>query len=345
MRAGTSRGPFFDLRDLPLDEATRNTVLLKVMGSPDPHQIDGLGGASTVTSKAVMVQPSERAHVDVDYLFAQVGIDRPVVDTIPTCGNMMTGVGPFAIEKGWVDVTADETVVRVYNINTDAHMELIVPTPGGVVNYTEGTTEISGVPGTGAPIQLNFFDVGGGTTGSIFPSGNRTDQIFGVDVTIVDASNLVMLLRAEDFGLDGTEEGAFFENNRVLMEQLEKMRLEAGLMAGLGDVRDSVLPRIGLLSASTNAHIKSRYLTPHALHPSHPVTGAICIAAACNATGTVGAHLVGRDNGDDNPFMIEHPSGMMPVFIEVAGEGEDFIVKKAGTLRTARKIMDGFVYF
>ena len=198
MRAGTSRGPFLDLRDLPTDIEKRDKILLKIMGSPDKKQIDGLGGAAFVTSKLVMVQPSEREGIDVDYLFAQVIMDKPIVDTKPTCGNMMSGVAPFAIEKGWVEATHPETRVMVYNFNTDSTIEMVVQTPVGMVNYTGGDFSIDGVPGTGAPILMNLSGIAGGATGKLFPTGNRRDTINGIEVSIVDAGNLMMLIKAED---------------------------------------------------------------------------------------------------------------------------------------------------
>ena len=197
MRGGTSKGPFFDMRDLPSDVKKRNEILLKVMGSPDASQIDGLGGTVTVTSKVVMAQPSTRKGIDVDYLFAQVDIKNPVVDTTPPCGNMMAGVGPFAIEKGWVKATIPETRVMVYNINTKSIIEEIVQTPNGVVEYN-GTMKIDGVPGTAAPVILNLFDQVGGKTGKLMPTGKIKEQIQGIDVTLLDAGSTMMLVKASD---------------------------------------------------------------------------------------------------------------------------------------------------
>lgn len=346
MRAGTSRGPFLDLRDLPKDIEKRDKMLLKIMGSPDKKQIDGLGGAAFVTSKLVMVQPSERIGIDVDYLFAQVIIDRPIVDTKPTCGNMMSGVAPFAIEKGWVKATHPETTVMVYNFNTDSTIEMVVQTPNGKVNYSDGDFAIDGVPGTGAPILMNLSGIAGGATGKLFPTGNRKDNINGLDVSIVDAGNLMMLMKADDLGLTGLEDSKFFATNKALMTQIESTRLQAGLKAGLGDVSDSVLPKVGILSkARVGGTIKSQYLTPHSLHPTHAVSGAVCIATASKAKGTVAADIANVSDELAEKIILEHPSGVIPVNIEVAGEGNNFTVIKAGTLRTARKIMEGDVFF
>lgn len=345
MRGGTSRGPYLDLRDLPKDTKERDAVLLKIMGSPDTRQIDGLGGAEFVTSKVVMAAPSERDGIDVDYLFAQVIIDKPVVDTSPTCGNMMSGVGPMAIEKGWVKATHPETKIMVYNFNTDSIMETIIQTPNGEINYTDGDLEVTGVPGTGAPIVMNLFRQAGGKTGKLFPTGNRMDNIQGIDVSMVDAGNIMILMRASDFGLTGKEDKKFFGENKALMTKIESIRRQAGQIAGMGDVSDIVLPKVGLLlKPQAGGTIKSMYLTPHSLHPAHAVSGAVCIGTACKAKGTIAAELANVNEELTEKIILEHPSGFIPVMIEVSGKGKDFTVEKAGTLRTARKIMDGFVY-
>jgi len=345
MRGGTSRGPYIDMRDLPTDIVERDAILLKIMGSPDTRQIDGLGGAEFVTSKLVMAEPSKREGIDVDYLFAQVIIDKPVVDTSPTCGNMMTGVAPFAIERGWVEITHPETKVMIYNHNTNSIIETIVQTPYGDLNYTDGDVEIKGVPGTGAPIVMNLFNQAGGKTGKLFPTGNRKDIIQGVEVSIVDAGNIMMLTKASNFGLTGKEDKEFFANNKDLMTKIESIRQEAGRMAGMGDVSEIVLPKVGLLLApQAGGSIKSMYLTPHTLHPAHAVSGAVCIGTACKAKGTVAADLAVVNDEASEKIILEHPSGSLPVMITVSGKGETFNVEKAGTLRTARKIMDGFVY-
>jgi 4-oxalomesaconate tautomerase len=345
MRGGTSKGPFFDMRDLPQDINERNQFLLKVMGSPDAKQIDGLGGTVTVTSKVVMAQPSKRNGIDVDYLFAQIDIENPVVDTTPPCGNMMAGVGPFAIEKGWVKITKPETKVMIYNINTKSIIEEIVQTPNGKVEYN-GTMHIDGVPGTAAPVAMYLFDQVGGKTGKLMPTGKIKEQIQGIDVTLLDAGSTMVLMKASDLGMDGTEGEDFFKKNTALMAKIEKIRLEAGERMGLGDVRESVLPKVGILSKprKEGTNITSRYLTPHTLHPSHAVTGAICIGTALKIKGSV-AHEVGVTDGKDREMIIiEHPSGVIEVSIEIEKKGETINVKKVGTVRTVRKIMEGQVF-
>ena len=346
MRGGTSKGPFFDKRELPSNRKDRDAILLKVMGSPDHNQIDGLGAAVTVTSKVVMAEPSKRPNIDVDYLFAQVDIDNPIVDTLPPCGNMMAGVGPFAIEKGWVKASNPETRVRIFNINTNSIIEEIVQTPNGKVVYS-GNAQIDGVPGTASPIIMNLSNQVGGKTGKQLPTGKLKEVINGVEVSILDAGSLMVLIKAKDLGLVGDENKAFFDENKVLMKKLEAIRLEAGLRAGMGDVSDSVLPKIGILSSPTDAkhNIRSLYFTPKTLHPSHAVTGAICIGAALKLKGTV-ASEVGIQNEQLREFVIiEHIAGIIEVNIEMKNTDKGLQLDKAGTLRTVRKIMEGYVYY
>lgn len=346
MRGGTSKGPFFDMRDLPTDIAARDKILLKIMGSPDPLQIDGLGGTETVTSKVVMVQPSTRKGIDVDYLFAQVDIEEPIVDTAPPCGNMMAGVAPFAIEKGWVKATIPETKVMVYNINTKSIIEEIVQTPNGRVQY-EGKMSISGVPGTASPVVMNLFDQVGGKTGKMLPTGKVREQIQGVDVTLLDAGTVMVLMKAEDLGMKGDEPAEFFVKNTALMEKIEKIRLEAGEKMGMGDVKNSVLPKVGLLSAprTKGNNIKSQYLTPHTLHAAHAVTGAICVGTALKLKGSVASDVGITNDAVSEMIIVEHPSGVIEVKLEMEKKGDFVSLKKAGTIRTVRKIMEGFAFY
>jgi 4-oxalomesaconate tautomerase len=346
MRGGTSKGPFFDKRDLPTNKKERDAIILKVMGSPDPRQIDGLGAVATVTSKVVMAEPSKRKGIDVDYLFAQVDIEKPIVDTLPPCGNMMAGVGPFAIEKGWVKARHPETRVKIFNINTNSIIEEVVQTPNGKVTYS-GNAQIDGVPGMAAPVIMNLFDQVGGKTGKLLPTGQLQETINNVPVSIIDAGSLMVLIKANSVDLVGNENQAYFENHPELMQRLEAIRLEAGLRAGMGDVKDNVLPKIGILSPPTrdNGNIQSRYLTPKTLHPSHAVTGAICIGTALKLKGTVAAE-VGKENGQLRELIvIEHPAGIIEINIEMKPNGTTLTLEKAGTIRTVRKIMEGFVFY
>ena len=230
------------------DAAARDRVLLAAMGSPDVRQIDGLGGADTLTSKVAIVSKSTRPGVDVDYLFAQVDIGKPIVDTAPSCGNMLAGVAPFAIETGMFPAADGETQVMIFNVNTEARIEAIVQTPGEV-QYT-GDARIDGVPGTAAPIVLNFMDVVGSVSGKMLPTGNPRDVIDGIEVTCIDVAMPMIMMRAKDFGLTGYEGRAEINANKALFARIEPIRLEAGRRMGFGDVSDKVIPKVGLLVAA-----------------------------------------------------------------------------------------------
>ena len=351
MRGGTSRGPFFLLEDLPADPEVRDRVLLAAMGSPDPRQIDGLGGATTVTSKVAMVSPSQRPGIDVDYRFAQVWLDKAIVDTAPSCGNMLAGVGPFAIERGLVTPDADETRVRIFDVNTGSRIEAIVQTPGRAVTYA-GDQRIDGVPGTGAPVVLSFSDVVGSKCGAMFPTGTVQEEIDGVAVSCVDVAMPMVMMRAGDLGLSGYDPGEIM-GNAVLMRRIEKIRLEAGRRMGLGDVAESVVPKVGIMARPRcGGVVYSCYLTPHHVHATHAVTGAICVACCVLIQGTVASRVAplptkpvtGPAADIFATVRIEHPSGLMDIRVETGEGGAELGVQRAGVVLTARKIMDGLVF-
>jgi 2-methylaconitate cis-trans-isomerase PrpF len=336
MRGGTSRGPFFLESDLPASPPARDEFLLTVMGSPHQLQVDGIGGSNPLTSKVAIVAKSDRPDADVEYLFAQVSVDKPIVDTGPNCGNMLSAVGPFAIEAGLVDAEDGETTVRIFNRNTSSLVEAVIQTPGGFVEY-EGDTAIDGVNGAAAPIRLSFGDAAGGKTGALFPTGKRRESIEGVDVTLVDYAMPMMLLAARDVGLDGAETPAEIDANTALFERLERMRLEAGRRMGLGDVTGSVIPKIGLLSAPRNGGtITSRYLVPDSCHRSHSATGGLCVAAASRVEGTIAFDIAAKDGAI---VTVEHPTGKIPIALTTHEAG----VSRAEFVRTARRIFEGAV--
>ncbi|HEV2570166.1 MAG TPA: 4-oxalomesaconate tautomerase [Beijerinckiaceae bacterium] len=336
MRGGTSRGPFLLEEDLPKDEAARDQFLLTVMGSPHPLQIDGLGGANSLTSKVAIVGRPSHPLADVDYLFAQVAIDRAAVDTGPNCGNMLSAVGPFAIEAGLVEAQDGETTVRIFNRNTKSLVEAVIQTPGGEVAY-DGDTMIDGVAGSAAPIRLSFGDAAGGKTGALFPTGQRREMIEDVAVTLIDYAMPMMLVRADAVGLAGDEAPAEIDANTALYARLERLRREAGRRMGLGDVTGRVIPKIGILSpARHGGAITSRYLVPDSCHRAHSATGALCVAAAARLEGTI-AFDIATPKGD--AVTVEHPSGQITVAMQVDGER----VLRAELVRTARRIFEGRV--
>ena len=345
MRGGTSRGPYFKASDLPADTAERDRVLLSVMGSPHPMQVDGIGGTYIQTSKVAIVSPSNRDDADVDYLFAQVSVTEAIVDTRPNCGNMLSGVGPFAIEEGLVPAHDPETRVRVHNVNTGALVEETIQTPGGKVTY-EGGQAIDGVNGTAAPIRMAFTNTEGAVTGALFASGKRQEEIGGIPVTLIDNAMPMMMLRADAVGLRGDETADEIDEMRDMYAALERMRLEAGRRMGLGDVSASVTPKIGLLSAPREGGtITSRYLTPHECHRAHAATGAICLATACSMDGTVAAEVIGGPLRESGTIVIEHPSGRIQVAVDLAPDAEGGMrVGRAEILRTARRIFEGHVF-
>lgn len=339
MRAGTSRGPFFLREWLPTDDHVRDQALIAAIGAGEPLQLEGLGGGSTLNSKVAIVSKSSQPDCDVDYLFVQVGVSERTVDTRPNCGNMLSGVAPFAIEQGLIPAQDGTTLVRIFNVNTGSKVEATVCTPGGQLTY-EGQARIDGVAGTAAPVLLNFLDAWGAVTGQLFPTGQRVDVIQGMEVTCIDAAMPLMILRAADLGLTGREKPAELDANKPLLQRIESLRLEAGQRMGLGDVSGSVVPKPVLISAGDSPNsITSRYFTPHKCHASHAVTGAIGVTTAFALPGTV-ASGIPRSAGR-HPLAVLHPAGQIDVEVQLDGEGEQASVVSAGLVRTVRKIMQG----
>ena len=344
MRGGTSRGPYFKATDLPADPAIRDQVLLAVVGSPDERQIDGIGGATTLTSKVAIVSPSEHPEADVDYLFAQVSINQAFVDTAPSCGNMLAGVGPFAIEQGFVRAQNDKTLVRIRNVNTESLIEALIQTPNGEIKY-DGTTAIDGVPGTAAPVILNFKDVVGSKTGALLPTGNVVDTVEGVQVSCVDVAMPMVIAAASSFGKTGYESKAELDQDKEFFERLETIRLAAARLMGLGDARGQVVPKFGILAAPRNGgNITSRYFVPTACHAAHAVTGGICVAVCTVLKGSVAQGLGSIPSDLPAQCVIEHPSGSLEVALDLARSGEQISVNSAGVVRTTRKLFAGDVY-
>lgn len=344
MRGGTSRGPYFLESDLPADKALREKVLLAVMGSPDARQIDGLGGADSLTSKIAIVSKSGRPGVDIDFLFGQVVIDKPIVDFSPNCGNMLAAAGPFAIERGLVKADDPHTKVSIYMVNTGNLAVATIQTPGGVVRY-DGDTAIASVPGTAAPIAIDFMDTAGSVCESMLPTGNVRDRVEGIDVTCIDNGMPVVVIPATSLGKTGYEAPKDLENDKDFRQKLEAVRWAAGELMGLGDVREKVVPKMSLISPPrAGGHVNTRTFLPHKCHTAIGVLGAVSVATACVLPGSVADGIAKPVSGSPLVMSVEHPTGEFTVTLDVKCSGKDFVVTRSGILRTARALMDGHVF-
>ncbi|MBT3917531.1 MAG: 4-oxalomesaconate tautomerase [Rhodospirillaceae bacterium] len=344
MRGGTSKGAYFLKSDLPENEAERDRVLLSVMGSPDDRQIDGLGGANPLTSKVAIVSKSDEPDVDIDYLFAQVVVDQPVVGYGQNCGNILAGVGQFAIEKGLIEANSPTTEVAVLMLNSGDKAVVTVPTPNGEVSY-EGDAEIDGVPGCAAPVPLNFLETAGSLCGALLPTGNVVDEVDGIELTLIDNGMPVVVMRARDFGVEGTETVDQLEANEDLKKRLESIRLQVGPLMNLGDVTDKTVPKMTLVSApQSGGVISTRSFIPHRCHSTIGVFAAVTVATACLIPGTPAAEIAGDLSTAGPQLLIEHPSGAMAVDIEVEQSDGEITLKRSGFMRTARKLYEGQVF-
>ena len=345
MRGGTSKGLYFHERDLPAERELRDRVLLAAMGSPDPRQIDGVGGAHPLTSKVAVIRKSTRANIDVDYLFLQVVVDKAEVSDSQNCGNILAGVGPWAIEQGLVPIAGESTPVRIHMVNTDSVAIAHVATPNGAVEY-EGDARIDGVPGTAAPVRLEFVDVAGSSCGSLLPTGNARDRIDGVEVTCIDNGMPVVLLRATDFGIAGDETPRELEANTELKTRIERIRLELGAPMNLGDVLKKTVPKMCLISAPrSGGSIATRTFIPHRVHESIGVLGAVSVATACALPGSVAADIAQvQRSGDEQRIEVEHPTGFFTVDLKLRVDDGLVKVERSALLRTSRKLMRGEVF-
>ena len=341
MRGGTSKGAFFLESDLPPDEGARDRLLLAVMGTPDPRQIDGVGGAHPLTTKVAVVSPSDRDDADVEYLFLQPGVDEPSISDQQNCGNMLAAVGPFAVERGIVHAEDGTAEVRVWMRNSEGLAISRFPVSDGAPVY-DGDTTISGVPGSAARIDLTFVDVAGGTTGALLPTGQVTDTIEGVETTLIDNGMPVVVMRAVDLDITGYESCSDLESNTALRERLESIRLEAGRLMGLGDVKSMTIPKLTLVAPPREGgSISTRTFIPHRCHTSIGVLGAVSVATACLLPGSPAASVFHRSGSD--VIRLEHPTGSMDATVTVTEEDPPQ-VRAAGIVRTARMLMDGMVY-
>ena len=341
MRGGTSKGGYFLKSDLPADTARRDALLLRVMGSPDKRQIDGMGGADPLTSKVGVVSKSEREGVDVDYLFLQVFVDEAIVSDAQNCGNILAGIGPFAIERGLIAARDGETPVTIFMENTGQIAVATVQTPGGIVSYA-GDAGIDGVPGTSAPIPLEFRDTAGSTCGALLPTGNAVDEVNGVRVTLIDNGMPCVVMKAEDVGATGYETREELDDATALKAKIEAIRLKVGPMMNLGDVADKSVPKMMLVAAPKNGGaVTVRSFIPKRAHASIGVLGAVSVATACLIEGSPAAEVADIPAGKRKTLSVEHPTGETTCVMELDDAGN---VTSAAMLRTARKLMDGEVF-
>ena len=358
MRGGTSKGLYFLAEDLPAGAAERDDLLLRVMGSPDPRQIDGVGGAHPLTSKVAVVSPSARPGIAVDYLFLQVMVDQAIVTDRQNCGNILAGIGPFAVERGLVHAGGDQTSVRIRMVNTDGIVTATFPTPGGRPRY-DGDTAIDGVPGTAAAVVLDFesappesqgpaegqgrAESQGPAGAGVFPTGNVTDVFGGIPVTCVDNGMPVVVVAAASFGKSGYESIAELEGDRELNKRVHELRLEAGKAMGLGDVSGTTVPKIALVARPAHGGtISTRTFIPVRVHESIGVLGAVSVGTAIMVPGAVGHDLATLDGA--SRLSIEHPSGALQVEVELDASETPPRVIRSGVVRTARKLFDGTVF-
>ncbi|MEO6153891.1 MAG: 4-oxalomesaconate tautomerase [Croceibacterium sp.] len=343
MRGGTSKGAYFLASDLPADVAERDAFLLRVMGSPDPRQIDGMGGADPLTSKVGVVSKSSREGIDVDYLFLQVMVDQAIVTDSQNCGNILAGIGPFAIERGLVVATGDETRVAIYMENTGQAAIATVQTPGGVPTY-EGDARIDGVPGSHAPVPLEFRDTEGSSCGALLPTGHAVDAIEGVRCTLIDNGMPCVVFKAADVGATGYESREELEGEAFarLRAKIETIRLAAGPLMNLGDVADKTVPKMMLVAPPrAGGAVCVRSFIPKRAHATIGVLGAVSVATACLIEGSPAADVAAVPEGARKLLSVEHPTGEMSCVLETDDAGA---VISAALLRTARKLLDGEVF-
>jgi 4-oxalomesaconate tautomerase len=341
MRGGTSKGGYFLKSDLPADLAARDAFLLKIMGSPDKVQIDGMGGADPLTSKVAVVSKSSRPGIDVDYLFLHVFIDQAIVTDAQNCGNILAGIGPFAIERGLVAAAGPETSVSIFMENTQQVAVAKVCTPDGCVSY-EGDARIDGVPGSHAPVPIEFRDTAGSSCGALLPTGRAIDVIDGISLTLIDNGMPCIVIKAEDVGITGYEDREWLDANTALKARIESIRLQCGPLMKLGDVRDKSVPKLMLVAPPRHGGaVTVRSFIPHRAHATIGVLGAVSVATACLIPGSPAAEIAVTGPGQRKVLSVEHPTGEMTCVLEL---GPDGAVTSAALLRTARKLMDGEVF-
>jgi 4-oxalomesaconate tautomerase len=339
LRGGTSKGAYFLREDLPSDTGARDDLLLRILGSPDPRQIDGIGGAHPLTSKVAVISRSQDDGADVDYLFLQVQVDEPLVSDQQTCGNLLAGVGPFALERGLIPARDGVTEVRIRQLNAGGGITVArIQTPGGEVAY-DGDAMISGVPFAAAAIPLEFPN----SSRSLLPTGSVRDSFAGFEVTCVDAGMPVVLIRADALGISGYESPAELEQSAVLTRSIESVRLLAGAAMGLGDVTDATVPKVSIVAAPrAGGSLSTRTFIPKRVHTSIGVLGAVSVAAGALIPGSVAHDLLAK--GTPGAARIEHPTGFFDLEITISQNASGYFLERSAVLRTARKLFDGLVW-
>jgi 4-oxalomesaconate tautomerase len=344
LRGGTSRGPYFKRSDLPENLTLLSEVLISLIGSGHPLNIDGIGGGAAVTTKVAMLSKSADSWADIDYFFAQVSVEDHLVDYKPTCGNILSGVGPAALEMGLIASDGDVTTIKIRAVNTEARVVARVQTPHGQINY-EGDVVTDGVPGSAAPIELQFMDIVGGVTGALLPTGGLIDEINGIPVTCMDVAMPMVIARAENFGLSGYESREALDDNQIFLNRMELIRIEAGRLMGMGNVKESVTPKFGLIAPpKAGGTMSSRYFMPWQCHPTMAVTGAQCLASCLLTPGTVAEGMIQLSHEIPVKVTLEHASGQLDVVVDYEIGPSGFKLNSAGLIRTARKLAAGEVF-
>ncbi|SOD90297.1 4-oxalomesaconate tautomerase [Spirosoma fluviale] len=350
-RGGSSKGLFFKATDLPADETERHRLILAAMeggGGGDPRQIDGLGGATSLTSKVAVVSLSDKPDTDLDYLFLQVVVGAGRVSDGQNCGNILAAVLPFAIESGLFPAGSPTTTARINMVNTGGICEVTVQTPGGVVEYASnpavGSAKVDGVPGTGAPILCNYLGIAGSTCGALLPTGQIRNRVNGIEVTCIDNGMPEVILRAADFGVTGYESPAELEADESLKRTLEGIRLAVGPLMNLGDVTNKTVPKLCLIAPPrAGGMISTRTFIPHRVHEAIGVLGAVSTATACLLPGSVADGIAVLPKNDDSGYSVEHPTGEFTVRLEQNVQNGMMEIGKSGVIRTARLLSRGEV--
>jgi len=344
MRGGTSRGPYFNKADVPEDREALANFLIRAVGSGHPLNIDGIGGGNAVTTKVAILSASDDEWADIDYFFAQVSVETQLVDFKPTCGNILSGVGPAAIEMGLFTPHTERAEIKIRAVNTGARILARVQMQDGQVRY-DGTATIDGVPGSAAPVELNFMNVAGSSTGAFLPTGNLIDVFDGIEVTCMDVAMPMVIARARDFGLTGLESREELDANRPFFEKMEAVRLAAGTKMGMGDCRQSVTPKFGLLASLDKiGHIAARYFMPWEAHPTMAVTGSQALASCALTPGTIADGMMAAPAERPAKVTLHHPMGEMDVLVDFEMLDGQFVHKSAGLVRTARKLAQGQLF-